>query len=190
MSPDDGQFGSCLVLRLRLVPGRSTCRTTSAPGGESRPCTGCRANSMACDGPFLEVYFWISACRTCTRSLRACLSFLEGGCDGHRIRSECHLDVVVTAVDPHAVAQPRSSEARPREPLGMEEDQHLARCRLHPEHEIASYSPMAGDPSATPTSKILSACVIQVCVHGELTLVSAQRGFPSVHDQAIQYAAK
>ena len=35
-----------------------------------------------------------------------------------------------------------------------------------------SYSPIAGDPSASPTSRIQSAWLMQVWVHGELTFVS------------------
>jgi hypothetical protein len=35
---------------------------------------------------------------------------------------------------------------------------------------------MAGEASARPTSKMLSACVIHVCVHGELTVVSVSHG--------------
>jgi hypothetical protein len=37
-----------------------------------------------------------------------------------------------------------------------------------------SYSPIAGEPSANPTSRMQSAWLIQVWVHGEFTFVSGK----------------
>jgi hypothetical protein len=37
-----------------------------------------------------------------------------------------------------------------------------------------SYSPIAGEPSANPTSRMQSAWLMQVCVQGEFTLVSGK----------------
>src|SRR3569833_3358341 len=48
---------------------------------------------------------------------------------------ECHLHVIMAAIDPHSILQPRPRQTRPRVSLGMEKNQHLPRKKQQPQHE-------------------------------------------------------
>jgi hypothetical protein len=125
--------------------------------------------------------FLISACNTCT----LCFSTVPKRWSADvqvPHQTERHLNMVVTAIDPHTTLQPLSCQARRRVSLRVEKDKFLPSGCLHTKQEKRSYSPISGGPSATPTRRIQSAWEITSLCPGRIHI-----GVRNIQDHAIPF---